>query len=124
MFSDPLFALSPLDGRYARAVDPLREYMSEYSLFRDRVGVEIAYLRALSQNTSIVRNFTEKEDQFLLTILELFATNDAKRVQELEMERVHFMHTSMRLAIDHNAVGFINFKKFCILRRREFRKSL
>src|SRR5207253_5467987 len=89
MFSDPLFALSPLDGRYARAVDPLREYMSEYSLFRDRVGVEIAYLRALSQNTSIVRNFTEKEDQFLLTILELFATNDAKRVQELEMETRH-----------------------------------
>jgi adenylosuccinate lyase len=89
MFSDALFALSPLDGRYARAVDPLREFMSEYSLFRDRVGVEIAYLRALSQNTSIVRNFTEKEDQFLLTILELFATNDAKRVQELEMETRH-----------------------------------
>ncbi len=63
--------------------------MSEYALFRDRIGVEIAYLRALSQNTSIVRRFTEAEDQFLLTILELFATNDAKRVQELEMETRH-----------------------------------
>ncbi|GIL15009.1 MAG: adenylosuccinate lyase [Chloroflexota bacterium] len=89
MFSDPLFALSPLDGRYARAVDPLRDFMSEYALFRDRIGVEIAYLRALSQNTSVVRRFTESEDQFLLTILELFATNDAKRVQELEMETRH-----------------------------------
>ena len=89
MFSDPLFAISPLDGRYARAVDPLRDFMSEYALFRDRIGVEIAYLRALSQNTSVVRRFTEVEDQFLLTILELFATNDAKRVQELEMETRH-----------------------------------
>jgi adenylosuccinate lyase len=89
MFSDPLFAISPLDGRYAQAVDSLREYMSEYALFRDRIGVEIAYLRALSQNTSLVRRFTEAEDQFLLTILELFATNDAKRVQELEMETRH-----------------------------------
>jgi len=89
MFSDPLFALSPLDGRYARAVDSLRDFMSEYALFRDRIGVEIAYLRALSQNTSVVRRFTESEDQFLLTILELFATNDAKRVQELEMETRH-----------------------------------
>lgn len=89
MFTDPLFALSPLDGRYARAVDPLREYMSEYALFRDRVGVEIAYLRALSQNTSLVRRFTDQEDQFLLNILDLFATNDAKRVQELEMQTRH-----------------------------------
>ena len=89
MFSDPLFAISPLDGRYARAVDPLRDFMSEYALFRDRIGVEIAYLRALSQNTSVVRRFTEAEDQFLLTILELFATNDAKRVQELENETRH-----------------------------------
>lgn len=89
MFNDPLFALSPLDGRYARAMDPLRDYMSEYALIRDRVGVEIAYLRALSSSTSLVRRFTEAEDQFLLTILELFATNDAKRVQELEMETRH-----------------------------------
>lgn len=89
MFTDPLFALSPLDGRYSRAVDSLREYMTEYALFRDRIGVEIAYLRALSQNTSVVRPFTEKEDQFLLTVLELFATSDAKRVQELEMETRH-----------------------------------
>lgn len=89
MFTDPLFALSPLDGRYARAADALREHMSEYALFRDRIGVEIAYLRALSQNTSLVRRLNDSEDQFLLAILEQFATNDAKRVQALEMETQH-----------------------------------
>lgn len=89
MFTDPLYSISPLDGRYARAVDSLREYVSEFALFRDRIGVEIAYLRALSQNTFLVRSFTESEDQFLLAILEQFATNDAKRVQEIEMETRH-----------------------------------
>ena len=89
MFTDPLYAISPLDGRYARAVDPLREYASEFALFRDRIGIEIAYLRALSQHTPLVRTFTEREDQFLLALLEQFATNDAKRVQELEMQTRH-----------------------------------
>lgn len=89
MFDDPLFAISPLDGRYARAVDPLREFVTEFAFMRDRIGVEIAYLRALSQNTSLVRRFTENEDQFLLSILEQFATTDAKRVQEWEMETRH-----------------------------------
>lgn len=84
-----LFALSPLDGRYARAADSLREYMSEYALFRDRVGVEIAYLRALSQHTNLVRKLTPTEDQFLLSILELFSTGAAQRIQKLERETQH-----------------------------------
>lgn len=116
MFNDPLFAISPLDGRYARAVDPLREYMSEYSLFRDRVGVEIAYLRALSQNTSLIRPLTESEDQFLLTILELFATNDAKRVQELEMETRHdvkaveyFLREKLQKTSLEDIIPFLHF---------------
>src|SRR5262249_1414020 len=87
--NDELYALSPLDGRYARAVAPLREDLSEFALFRDRVGVEIAYLRALSQQTPLVRPFTETEDQFLLGILEQFNTNDARRIQELELQTRH-----------------------------------
>ncbi len=116
MFSDPLFAISPLDGRYARAVDPLREYMSEYAYFRDRIGVEIAYLRALSQDTSVVRRFTESEDQFLLTILELFATNDAKRVQEWENETRHdvkaieyFLREKLQGSSLEDVIPFLHF---------------
>ncbi len=89
MSDNELFALSPLDGRYARAVDPLREYLSEYALIRDRVGVEIAYLRALSQRTSLVRKLTPAEDQFLLSILELFSSSPAQRVQRLERDTRH-----------------------------------
>lgn len=89
MSETELFALSPLDGRYARAVDPLREYMSEYALIRDRVGVEITYLRALSQRTPLVRKLTPAEDQFLLSILELFSSGPARRVQNLERDTRH-----------------------------------
>lgn len=116
MFNDPLFAISPLDGRYARATDSLRDYVSEYALIRDRVGVEIAYLRALSQNTSVVRRFTEQEDRFLLMILELFATNDARRVQKLEMETQHdvkaveyFLREKLQGTSLQDAIPFLHF---------------
>ncbi len=89
MSDNELFALSPLDGRYARTVDSLREYMSEYALIRDRVGVEIAYLRALSQRTPLVRKLTPSEDQFLLSILELFSSGPAQRIQKLERDTKH-----------------------------------
>jgi len=39
--SDALFAVSPVDGRYAAVCSPLREYFSEYALIRERVKVEI-----------------------------------------------------------------------------------
>ena len=48
-----LFALSPLDGRYAARVTPLRELLSEYGLIRARVRVELAWFRALSEAPEI-----------------------------------------------------------------------
>src|SRR5688572_24118744 len=47
MSLDPLFALSPLDGRYAKTVDQLRPYLSEGALIKARIEVEVRYLRAL-----------------------------------------------------------------------------
>ena len=43
-----LDALSPLDGRYAAKVAPLRAYWSEAAFMRHRVQVEVAWLIALS----------------------------------------------------------------------------
>jgi adenylosuccinate lyase len=84
-----LDALSPLDGRYADTVAPLREYFSEFALFRDRVRIELAYLRALSEAVPLVRPLTEAEDQFLLAISGRFNTADAQRIQELERTTEH-----------------------------------
>jgi adenylosuccinate lyase len=42
-------ALSPLDGRYAAKLEPLREIFSEAGLMRERVRVECAWLLALAE---------------------------------------------------------------------------
>ena len=39
----PLDALSPLDGRYAADVAPLRAYLTEAALYRARVQVSFKY---------------------------------------------------------------------------------
>ncbi|MFW6045583.1 MAG: adenylosuccinate lyase, partial [Natronomonas sp.] len=44
----PLYAVSPLDGRYARYTEPLTAYASEAALMRARVEVEVEYLLAMS----------------------------------------------------------------------------
>ncbi|MFO0511470.1 MAG: adenylosuccinate lyase, partial [Gammaproteobacteria bacterium] len=49
MQSDTLHALAPVDGRYARAVDPLRAHLSEAALIRTRIRVEAAWFVALAR---------------------------------------------------------------------------
>jgi len=49
MTLSPLTAISPVDGRYRRAVEPLAAYFSEAALIRYRVRVEIEYFIALCQ---------------------------------------------------------------------------
>src|SRR5438046_519528 len=44
----PLNALSPLDGRYHKQLEPLRACFSEAALFRYRIAVEIRWLVALA----------------------------------------------------------------------------
>lgn len=89
MANDSLLALSPLDGRYAAQVEPLGVYLSEFALIRDRVGVEIAYLRALGRAGVPARPLTPSEDDALLDILRQFSLADANRVRALEETTRH-----------------------------------
>ena len=45
---DSLTALSPVDGRYGRAADSLRPFMSESGLIRERICIEAAWLITLA----------------------------------------------------------------------------
>ncbi|KAB8144881.1 adenylosuccinate lyase [Chloroflexia bacterium SDU3-3] len=51
--TNPLFALSPLDGRYSKDVAALGPYMSEAALLRYRVRVEVEYLIFLSRTRNV-----------------------------------------------------------------------
>jgi adenylosuccinate lyase len=53
MDRDTLTAISPLDGRYAAKLDPLRDIFSEYGLIRFRVRAEVRWVQFLARHPGI-----------------------------------------------------------------------
>ncbi len=83
---DPLSAVSPLDGRYADRLDPLREYASERALIRARVRVEVEYLVALSGVDGVGLSLDDDERAALRAVVEGFDDEDARLVKRIETE--------------------------------------
>ncbi|MFB6162175.1 MAG: adenylosuccinate lyase [Halococcoides sp.] len=83
---DPLRAVSPLDGRYARYTEPLVEYVSEQALIRARVRVEIEYLIALADLDVTPVTIDDDQRDHLRAIHEDFDAGDAARVKQIETE--------------------------------------
>lgn len=88
---DPLTALSPLDGRYAARLAPLRPIFSEYGLIERRVQVEVAWLRALSLEAKIpeVPPFSPSAQAFLDALCAEFSLADAERIKAIEARTNH-----------------------------------
>ena len=86
--TDPLHALSPLDGRYAEATAPLRDFFSEFAFLRDRVRVELDFLSALSK-TGLTRPLTDSESAKLESIKSNFSSADAESILVHERETRH-----------------------------------
>jgi adenylosuccinate lyase len=84
-----LHALSSLDGRYARTVEPLKNYFSEFAFFRQRVHVEIEYLIALSRDAHLVRPLSDAEENCLRALALEFSTQDALEIKRLERTTRH-----------------------------------
>ncbi|SDZ81385.1 adenylosuccinate lyase [Haloplanus vescus] len=82
--SDPLAAVSPLDGRYARYTEPLVPYASESALMRARVRVEVEYLLALADLDATP--VTVDDPAALRDCYESFDAEDARLVKRLETE--------------------------------------
>jgi adenylosuccinate lyase len=91
MQPDPLTALSPLDGRYASKVDALRPIFSEYGLMHRRVQVEIAWLVALSDESTIpeLPRFPDVARTKLRKIADEFVVADAARIKDIEATTNH-----------------------------------
>ena len=87
----PLAALSPLDGRYARTVDPLREHFSEQALIRYRVQVELAWLEALAAEREIreIKPFSPATKKAFAKLLKDFSERDAEHIKNIEAETNH-----------------------------------
>jgi len=89
--ASPLAALSPLDGRYARTAEPLRDYFSEQALIRYRVRIELAWLQALAAERTIreLKPFSKKTAADLAGLLKEFSERDAEHIKNIEAETNH-----------------------------------
>ena len=84
-------ALSPLDGRYATKLDPLRRIFSEYGLIARRLEVEVQWLKTLSslQEIGEVPRFSAQSEANLLAVLERFDIDGATQVKDIEKTTNH-----------------------------------
>src|SRR5690554_2116436 len=84
---DNIFAISPIDGRYRKQVDELKDYFSEYALIKYRVKVEIEYFKDFDKSKfeairDIYRNFS-LEDALEVKEIEKVTNHDVKAVEYL-----------------------------------------
>jgi adenylosuccinate lyase len=83
---NPLYAVSPLDGRYAGRTEPLRAYASEAALVRARVQVEVEYLLALADLDATPLEIDADDRAALRNLYEAFDEADAELVKQIETE--------------------------------------
>ena len=88
---NPIAALSPLDGRYAKSVEALRPVFSEYGLMRARVRVELSWLKALAAEPKIVEvpPFAEAVLAEIDDVIAGFSLEDAAAGKAIEATTNH-----------------------------------
>ena len=89
--STPLTAISPLDGRYAGKVAALSEHFSEHGLIRNRVKVEVEWLKALAADPALaeVAPFSAATVAELDGAVRNFSFADAQAVKDIEATTNH-----------------------------------
>ena len=85
-----IHAISPLDGRYASRLDPLRPCLSEFALLRHRVRVEVEWLKALgAAGLPELPPFSGRVLADLDALAETFSDADAMRIKDIERVTNH-----------------------------------
>ena len=85
-----LYAISPIDGRYAAKVNALRPIMSEAGLLHHRVQVEVAWIIALSRaGFAELPAFSDAAVAYLNSIVTNFGEVDAQAIKDIEKTTNH-----------------------------------
>lgn len=85
-----LTALSPLDGRYAAKVAPLRPLLSEFGLMHRRVQVEVEWFIALSDaGFAEFKPLSEASRGLLRGLVLRFGEADAQAIKDIERTTNH-----------------------------------
>ena len=100
---DSLLAISPIDGRYRKQVEPLANYFSEKALINYRTRVEIEYFIALCElGIEGLSDFEKNNFNALRDIYLNFSEPDAQQIKDIEKITNH----------DVKAVEYFIKKKF------------
>ena len=90
MSASTISALSPLDGRYANRLAPLRPLMSEQGYMHKRVQVEICWFIALSDaGFAEFKPLSPGARTYLLGLVKNFSEADAVAIKEIEKTTNH-----------------------------------
>jgi adenylosuccinate lyase len=115
----PLAALSPLDGRYARTLDPLRAYFSEQALIRYRIRIELDWLQALAAERAIkeLKPFSPRTSGAFRRLVKDFSERDAEHIKNIEAQTNHDVKAieywlRSRLATNKEAQAALEFVHF------------
>ena len=85
-----LYSISPVEGRYEKITQEIKEFFNEYNLIKYRVIVEIKWLEKIFEyNKEFNINYTEKDIEKLEEIIKEFNIEKAKRVKEIEETTKH-----------------------------------
>ncbi len=110
----PLFAISPVDGRYRNTTKNLADYFSEYALIKYRVFVEIEYFISLcNTNLGGLTSFDKNNFAKLRDIYLQFEESDALEVKETEKITNHDVKAvEYFIKKRFDGLGLENFKEF------------
>ncbi len=88
---DPLYALSPLDGRYSSKIDELRGYFSEAALQRYRIIVEIEWFIYICNKLKLqgTKELTKSQVTDLREVYNSFDLVAAQRIKDIEKTTNH-----------------------------------
>lgn len=84
---EELLNISPIDGRYKKLTKEVANYFSEYNLIKNRVLVEVEWLKTLFKELHI--EYTSKDIEVIDEIVNKFNIEEAKRVKEIENVTKH-----------------------------------
>ncbi|MDX1351508.1 MAG: adenylosuccinate lyase [Thiomicrorhabdus sp.] len=100
-----LTAISPVDGRYGARLNNLKEIFSEFGLIKNRVKVEVFWLRMLANHPGFpeIPKLSSQAENHLIKLVDEFTLEMAQRVKEIERTTNHDVKAVEYLIKEHFA---------------------
>ena len=115
MTLNALSAISPIDGRYSKKTESLKQYFSEAALIKYRVLVEVEYFISLCNfPLPQLQNFPTKKYELLRNLYANFTNEDAQKIKDIEGVTNH----------DVKAVEYFIKEKFDKLGLQDFKEFI